>query len=78
MYKIHCSDKVKFEFISDLLKNSNKNFIFKQIYFFDSIASTQDFVFELIAVTDNLKPSVILSEIQTGGKGRKRRKVVIT
>lgn len=74
MYIIHCSDKVKFEFVSDLLNNSNKNFIFKQIYFFDSIVSTQDFVFELIAQTDKLNPSVIISEIQTGGKGRKGEK----
>jgi BirA family transcriptional regulator, biotin operon repressor / biotin---[acetyl-CoA-carboxylase] ligase len=69
--KILCSDKDKFNFISNLIHSSDESFIFKQFFYFDSVKSTQDFAYELLNGDDNFYPSVIISDVQTGGKGRK-------
>jgi len=69
--KILCSDKDKFRFISNLINSSDNSFIFKQFFYFDSVKSTQDFAYELLKDSDDFYPSVIISDFQTGGKGRK-------
>jgi len=69
--KILCSDKDKFRFISNLINSSDNSFIFKQFFYFDSVKSTQDFAYELLKDRDDFYPSVIISDFQTGGKGRK-------
>ena len=66
-----CSDKDKFRFISNLINSSDNSFIFKQFFYFDSVKSTQDFAYELLKDSDDFYPSVIISDFQTGGKGRK-------
>lgn len=71
MIKILCSDKDKFRFISNLINSSDNSFIFKQFFYFDSVKSTQDFAYELLKDSDDFYPSVIISDFQTGGKGRK-------
>lgn len=71
MIKILCSNRDKFRFISDLINSSNKSMIFKQFFYFDSIKSTQDFANELLKGGGDFYPSVIISDYQTGGKGRK-------
>lgn len=71
MYKIICSDKSKIQFLSRLIKDSEPGFIFKNFYFFDSLTSTQDFAMDLLLQTTEIEPTVILSDVQTGGKGRK-------
>jgi BirA family transcriptional regulator, biotin operon repressor / biotin---[acetyl-CoA-carboxylase] ligase len=71
LIKILCSDTDKFRFISNLINSSDKSFLFKQFFYFDSVESTQDFAFELLKGPDDFIPSVIISDFQTGGKGRK-------
>lgn len=71
MIKILCSDNDKFKFISNLINSSDKSFLFKQFFYFDSVESTQDFAMELLKCPDDFYPSVIISDFQTGGKGRK-------
>ncbi|TVP39823.1 biotin--[acetyl-CoA-carboxylase] ligase [Candidatus Nitrosocosmicus arcticus] len=71
MIKILCSDKDKFRFISNLVTSSDDSFIFKHFFYFDSIKSTQDFAYELLKDSDDFYASVIISDFQTGGKGRK-------
>jgi BirA family transcriptional regulator, biotin operon repressor / biotin---[acetyl-CoA-carboxylase] ligase len=70
LIKIFCSDNDKFKFISNLINSSDKSFLFKQFYYFDSVESTQDFAMELLKGPDDFYPSVIISDFQTGGKGR--------
>ncbi len=45
--------------------------IFNQFFYFDSLESTQDFAYELLKDGDDFYPSVIISDYQTGGKGRR-------
>ncbi len=45
--------------------------IFKQFFYFDSVESTQDFAHELLRGGGDFYPSVIISDFQIGGKGRK-------
>jgi BirA family transcriptional regulator, biotin operon repressor / biotin---[acetyl-CoA-carboxylase] ligase len=71
LIKILCSDNDKFKFISNLINSSDKSFLFKQFFYFDSIDSTQDFANESLNGPDDFYPSVIISDFQTGGKGRK-------
>lgn len=71
MIKILCSDNDKFKFISNLINSSDKSFLFKQFFYFDSVESTQDFARELLKGHDDIYPSVVISDFQTGGKGRK-------
>lgn len=61
----------KFRFISKLINSMDKSTIFNQFFYFDSLKSTQDFAHELLKSHSNFYPSVIISDIQIGGKGRK-------
>lgn len=49
----------------------DKSTIFKQFFYFDSLKSTQDFAHELLSSRSDFYPSVIISDVQIGGKGRK-------
>jgi BirA family transcriptional regulator, biotin operon repressor / biotin---[acetyl-CoA-carboxylase] ligase len=69
--KIQCSDKQKLDFICDLLLKSQQPLIFEEYYFFDTLSSTQDFANTLRTNVETNYPVVILSESQTGGRGRR-------
>ena len=76
LIKVLCSDRDKFRFISDLINSLEKSTIFKQFFYFDSVESTQDFASKLLSDRDsdrveNFYSSVIISDFQSGGKGRK-------
>jgi BirA family transcriptional regulator, biotin operon repressor / biotin---[acetyl-CoA-carboxylase] ligase len=76
LIKALCSDRDKFRFISDLINSLEKSTIFKQFFYFDSVESTQDFASNLLSDRDrdrveNFYSSVIISDYQSGGKGRK-------
>lgn len=71
LIKILCSDRDKFRFISSFINSSNKSTIFKQFFYFENIESTQDFAHKLLKGRDEFYPSVIISDFQTGGKGRR-------
>ncbi|HKU84638.1 MAG TPA: biotin--[acetyl-CoA-carboxylase] ligase [Candidatus Nitrosocosmicus sp.] len=72
LIKVLCSDRDKFRFISDLINSLEKSTIFKQFFYFDSVESTQDFASKLLSDrVDNFYSSVIISDFQSGGKGRK-------
>jgi len=71
LIKILCSDMDKFRFISKLINSMDKSTIFNQFFYFDSLKSTQDFAHELLRSRSDFYPSVIISDIQIGGKGRK-------
>ena len=66
-----CSDRDKFKFISSLINSLDESTIFKQFFYFDSVESTQDFAHELLRGGGDFYPSVIISDFQIGGKGRK-------
>jgi BirA family biotin operon repressor/biotin-[acetyl-CoA-carboxylase] ligase len=69
--KIQCSDKQKLNFIYNLLMKSQQPLIFQEYYFFDTISSTQDFANTLRTNVGIHFPVIILSESQTGGRGRR-------
>ncbi|HZH38801.1 MAG TPA: biotin--[acetyl-CoA-carboxylase] ligase, partial [Bacillales bacterium] len=45
--------------------------IFNDFYYFHRISSTQDFAFKIIQRKKKIRPSVIICNIQSSGKGRK-------
>lgn len=55
----------------NLINSLNKSVIFKQFFYFNSIESTQDFAHKLLRDSTDFYPSVIISDYQTGGRGRK-------
>lgn len=69
--KIQCSDKQKLNFIYNLLMKSQQPLVFKEYYFFDTVSSTQDFANTLRTNVGINFPVIILSESQTGGRGRR-------
>jgi BirA family transcriptional regulator, biotin operon repressor / biotin---[acetyl-CoA-carboxylase] ligase len=71
LIKILCSDRDKFRFTSSLINSLDESTIFKQFFYFDSVESTQDFAYELLRSDADFYPSVIISDLQIGGKGRK-------
>lgn len=71
MIKIQCSNKQQLDFIYKLLNNSQEQLIFQEFYYFDTIPSTQEFANTLNSGNDTNFPFVVLSESQTGGKGRR-------
>lgn len=71
LIKVSCSDRDKFKFISNLINSLDESTIFKQFFYFDSVKSTQDFADELQRDGGDFYPSVIISDFQIGGKGRK-------
>ncbi len=66
-----CSDRDKFRLTSSLINSLDESTIFKQFFYFDSVESTQDFAYELLRSDADFYPSVIISDFQIGGKGRK-------
>jgi len=80
-YKIESKQNLGYRLIdsSELLlpweitHNLDTEFLAKRVYYFDSIASTQNFAIE-IASNDNENGTVIISKKQTGGRGRMNRK----
>ena len=71
MWTIHASKKDNIIFISQLIGSLNENSIFKEFYHFDKLTSTQDYAINLIKRKKTIKPSVILCNYQTKGRGRK-------
>lgn len=69
--KIQCSNEKKVEFISNVLNKFPDQLIFKNFYFFDSLSSTQDYAQVLSKQPDTTIPFVVLTDIQTGGRGRR-------
>ncbi|HEU5120237.1 MAG TPA: biotin--[acetyl-CoA-carboxylase] ligase, partial [Candidatus Nitrosocosmicus sp.] len=53
------------------MRHSKNDFVFRNFYFFESLGSTQDFAIDLISKSNILEPSVIICDIQSGGRGRK-------
>ena len=72
MIKIQCSNKQKVEFVSKLINKSQDQLIFQDFYFFESLPSTQDFANMLSKNLDTIYPLVVLTDFQTGGRGRRR------
>jgi len=71
MIKIVCSDKQKLDFIYNILNKSKRKLFFQEFYFYDSLSSTQDYAFLLGKKSETCYPYLVLSEIQTGGRGRR-------
>lgn len=71
LIKILCSDRDKFRFIFSLINSLDESTNFKQFFYFDSVESTQDFAYELLRGGGDFYPSVIISDFQIGGKGRR-------
>ena len=71
MIKIQCSNKQKVEFISKVINKFQDQLIFQDFYFFDSLSSTQDFAHMLTTSSDTSFPFVVLTDFQTGGRGRR-------
>ncbi|WP_161486340.1 biotin--[acetyl-CoA-carboxylase] ligase [Candidatus Nitrosocosmicus hydrocola] len=71
MIKIQCSNKQQIDFIYKLLNNSQEQLIFQEFYYFDTVPSTQEFANTLNSDNNTNFPFVVLSESQTGGKGRR-------
>lgn len=71
MFRIYCTDQKKLDFIFNLLLTNPPEFMFRHFYYFDVINSTQEYALEIIQKDSQIFPSVIISEIQTAGKGRR-------
>lgn len=71
MWKIYVSKKKNIEFIFNVINQINKDSIIKDFYYFNKLSSTQDFAFKIIKRKKKIRPSVILCNSQTMGKGRK-------
>lgn len=71
MWKFYLSKKCQISFISEIANSSTPGFIFNDFYYFDRISSTQDFAFKIIKRKKKIRPSVIICNIQSSGKGRK-------
>ncbi len=71
MWKLYLSKKKHVQFISRISELCNNDFIFKDFYYFNKLSSTQDFAFKIIKRKKKINPSVILSDMQTTGKGRR-------
>lgn len=71
MIKIQCSNKQQLDFIYGLLNKYQEQLIFQEFYYFDTLSSTQDFAYNLNSDVDTNFPFIVLSESQTGGKGRR-------
>ncbi len=77
MWKLYISKKKNLKYLSDLINLIQKDSIFKEFYYFDKIPSTQDLAFKIIKRKKIIRPSVIICNSQTMGKGRNRLCVVI-
>ena len=80
-YKIESKQNLGYRLIdsSELLlpwevtQNLNTEFLGKRVYYFDTIATTQNFAMK-IASRNNENGTVVISKKQTGGRGRMKRK----
>ncbi len=71
LWKIYVSKKKNIEFIFNIINQINKDSIIKDFYYFNKLSSTQDYAFKIIKRRKKIRPSIILCNIQTMGKGRK-------
>lgn len=71
MWKFYLTKKCQINFISEIANLSTPGFIFNDFYYFHRISSTQDFAFKIIQRKKKIRPSVIICNVQTRGKGRK-------
>ncbi len=71
MWRIYLSKKKNIRFVSDIIESSSNDLIFKDVYYFDKLPSTQDFALNLLKRKKKASPSVIICNSQTRGKGRK-------
>lgn len=71
LWKFYLSKKCQIYFISEIANLSAPGFIFTNFYYFNRISSTQDFAFKIIQRKRKIRPSVIVCNIQSSGKGRK-------
>ncbi len=72
MFLVQASNKDQFQFLSKIISFSSKDFIFKRFYYFDTLRSTQEFSRDLLKKNNDIGPTIVLSDIQTSGIGRKR------
>jgi biotin-[acetyl-CoA-carboxylase] ligase BirA-like protein len=70
LWKLYISKKKNLKYLSDLINLIQKDSIFKEFYYFDKISSTQDLAFKIIKKKKIIRPSVIICNSQTMGKGR--------
>jgi len=72
LWKIVLSKNKQISVIEDIISSFSNDFMFKEFYYLDKVSSTQDFALE---ITKNkgecFSPIVVISDIQTCGKGRK-------
>ncbi len=71
MWRIYLSKKKNIRFVSDIIESSSNDLIFKDVYYFDKLPSTQDIALNLLKRKKKASPSVIICNSQTRGKGRK-------
>ena len=71
LWKFYLSKKWQINFISKIATLSTPGFIFNDFYYFNRMSSTQDFAFKIIQRKKKIRPSVIICNIQSSGKGRK-------
>jgi BirA family biotin operon repressor/biotin-[acetyl-CoA-carboxylase] ligase len=71
LWRIYLSKKKNIRFVSDIIESSSNDLIFKDVYYFDKLPSTQDFALNLLKRKKKASPSVIICNSQTRGKGRK-------
>ncbi len=71
LWKFYLSKKCQINFILEIANLSTPDFIFNDFYYFNRISSTQDFAFKIIKRKKKIRPSVIVCNIQSSGKGRK-------
>jgi len=72
LWKIILSKNKQISVIADIISCFSNDFLFKEFYYFDKLSSTQDFALGLIKDKERCAyPVVVISEIQTCGKGRR-------
>ncbi|HEY6534437.1 MAG TPA: biotin--[acetyl-CoA-carboxylase] ligase [Candidatus Nitrosocosmicus sp.] len=76
LWNIHLSNRKNLKNTLELLSQIKKDSIFKEFYIFHSIKSTQDLALKIIKRKKKISPTVIISNIQTNGRGRKGAKWV--
>jgi len=57
----------------EVIQNLNTKFLGKKVYYFNTIATTQNFAMEIVT-RNNTNGTIIIAKKQTGGRGRMKRK----
>ncbi len=72
LWKIVLSKKKQISVIEDIISSFSNDFMFREFYYLDQVSSTQDFALEITkSKGECFSPVVVISDIQTCGKGRK-------